>query len=288
MRTFPLPASRLRPEIRCLFFICAALASLSGLARAQSLPKTADIAEDVAPDGSVNMGFQMTFDAAPWRAWKSMIGDEPARLRAMMRHQFAAFTLEDFKLDRDDMNRVAKISMRSPSGPELRDDGSFQVPVDGYFRLVNNAGNVWYFSGNNPSAGYTLNNVKVTLPANAQNAYVANPNNPDQALVFALTPPPSSSRWYYLAGGAALILGLASLLAGVLNRQRAQMLPAATPRALARSGTVISVPPMISEPAAPAVIVTPPQAQPPPIPQSGRVDLDKPRQDTGHIYNEPD
>ena len=71
--------------------------------------------------------------------------------------------------------------MRSPVGPQLRDDGTFQVPVDGYYRLVNNAGRVWYFSGNNPQAAYTLNNVKVTLPANAVNVSLANPNNADQA-----------------------------------------------------------------------------------------------------------
>ncbi len=233
----------------------------AGNLRAQSLPKTADINETVFADGSVDLNFQMTFDAAPWRQWKAMVGDEPARLRAMMRHQFAALTLENFKLDRDDMDRTAKMSMHSPTGPELRDDGSFQIPVDGYFRLVNGSGQTWFFSGNNPHGGNTLNNVKVTLPANALNAYVANPNNADQALVFALTPAPSPARWFYLAGTAVALLGLAVLLTGVLARRRGvEVLPPSLP--------VHNLP--AAQPA--AAFPPPPQTvQPPPMPPQGPI-----------------
>ena len=189
----------------------------------------------------------------------------------MMRHRFAVMNFDDFKLERDDMNRVAKMSLHSAAGPELRDDGSFQVPVDGDFRLINNAGRVWYFSGNNPSAANTLNNVKVTLPANAVNAYVANPSSRDQALVYALTPAPSPSRWFYVAGAVVLALGLLMLLAGLLWRRRAvQVLPPAFPRALPRAGTVVPAapagpsgpPPFVAEPTA-AVMVPPPPLVPP-------------------------
>ena len=217
-------AARLLAGAACVFGLAATV-------RGQAIPKTVDVAEDVSADGAVNVSFQMTFDAAPWRQWKTMVGDEPARLRAMMRHRFAAMTIENFKLDRDDLNRVASLSMRSPVGPQLRDDGTFQVPVDGYYRLVNNAGRVWYFSGNNPQAAYTLNNVKVTLPANAVNVSLTNPNNADQALVFSLTPPPSASRGYALAGGALLLIGLGLLAAGFLYR-RASVWTPVPPRAL--------------------------------------------------------
>ena len=179
----------------CLALLLSVAAAGSLRAQAQQhLPKTTDIAEDVSPDGSVGLVYQMTFDAAPWHAWKAMVGDEPSRLRAMMRHRFAALTFDDFKLELDDTNRVATMRLHSPTGPDLRDDGSYQVPVDGNFRLINNAGRVWYFSGNNPQAGNTLNNVKVTLPANAVNAAVINPNNAEQALTFALPPAPSPRR----------------------------------------------------------------------------------------------
>ena len=255
-----------RAAARLLVGAACAL-GLATTVRGQAVPKTVDVAEDVSADGSVNVGFQMTFDAAPWRQWKTMVGDEPARLRAMMRHRFAAMTIENFKLDRDDLNRVANLTMRSPVGPQLRDDGTFQVPVDGYFRLVNNAGRVWYFSGNNPQAAYTLNNVKVTLPANAVNVSLTNPNNADQALVFALTPPPSASRGYAVAGGALLLFGLGLLAAGLLYR-RASVWTPVPPRALPTAPGL--EPARTMPPAAPPVAV--------------------PHEAPGHgvVYNEPD
>ena len=281
MKTASLFKSAARRGAKSLRLVLLLAFAAAGAARAQqATPKTADITEEISADGAVSMAFEMTFDAAPWRAWKSMVGDEPSRMRAMMRHQFAALTFDNFKLERDDMNRVARMSLHSASGPELRDDGSYQIPVDGYFRLINNAGRVWYFSGNNPNAGNTLNNVKVTLPANATNAYVANPNNPDQALVFALTPAPSPGRWFYVAGAAVLTLGLALLLAGLLWQRRAvQVLPPAYPRALPVAGTrgnaapapPASMPPFVQSPG--ATVLPPPLSPrdgvPPPIPGAG-------------------
>ena len=261
----------------------AALAlGLAASVRGQAIPKTVDINEDVSADGSVNVGFRMTFDAAPWRQWKTMIGDEPARLRAMMRHRFAAMTIEDFKLDRDDLDRVASLTMRSPVGPQLRDDGTFQVPVDGYFRLVNNAGRVWYFSGNNPQAGYTLNNVKVTLPANAVNVSLTNPNNADQALVFALTPPPSASRGYSLWGGALLLVGLGLLAAGFLYR-RASVWTPVPPRALPTTPARLETAPL--QPPTPSPGLEPARTMPPASPPFA-----VPHEPPGHgvVYNEPD
>jgi hypothetical protein len=253
----------------------------------QSGPKTSDITEAIAPNGSVDMSFKMTFDAAPWRQWKAMVGDEPARLRTMLRHEFAAYTLEDFKLDRDDLDRVAKLSIHSPTGPQLRDDGTYQVPVEGYFRLISHSGPDWYFSGNNPRAGYSLNSVHITLPATAANGYVANPNSADQALVFALVAPPSRFRWFYIAGAMALGLGLVLLLAGLWpRRQRVEILPPATPRALPPSGTTVAytsadtgqLPPPRA-PIEPTPIVTPP-------PQPARVEPAP--QPTGKTFVEPD
>ena len=282
MKRFSLFSRRLRRTAAPLLAGVACVLGLAASVRGQAVPKTADITEDVSPDGSVNLGFQMTFDAAPWRQWKTMVGDEPARLRAMMRHRFAAMSIEGFKLERDDMNRVASMTMHSPVGPELRDDGTFQVPVDGYFRLVNNAGRVWYFSGNNPQAGYTLNNVKVTLPANAVNASLANPNSPDQALVFALTPPPSASQGYSLAGGGLLLIGLGLLLAGYLNRRAVSVWTPTPPRALPI--TPARVEPASLQPA-PSPGVEPVRAVPP-----AATPFVTPHESPGHgvVYNEPD
>jgi hypothetical protein len=197
-----------------------AVLPLQPLAKAQVPAKTADIIQEIGPDGSINLTFQMSFDAGPWKIWKTIVGDEPSRLRAMMRHQFAAFVIDDFKLEKDDMNRTAKMTMRSPAGPELRKDQRFQISVEGWCRLVNHTGREWFFSGNNPSAGNTLNTIKIIMPANTVEATLVNPGTPEQTLVYSLRESPGKSRIVLWSGAVIMVLGAGMLTAGFLPRKR--------------------------------------------------------------------
>jgi len=192
-----------------------ALAAWPGNACAQFLPKTTNIVQDVAPDGSISLAMEMTFDAAPWRVWKSQVGDEPSRLRAMMKHQFSAIVIDDFKLEKDDLNRTAKISMRSPAGPELRKDGRFRIPIEKEFRLVNNTGREWFFSGNNPYANNSLQTIRLTVPENATGVTLVGAGSPEQALIYALKVPAGKSRTFLILGAVLSVLGGLVLVVGV-------------------------------------------------------------------------
>lgn len=169
--------------------------------------------EEVAPDGSVVATVEMTFDASQWLQWKPTVGDQPARLRAMMKHHLGAqFSIDDFKLERDDLNRKAKMTLTSAVGPALTRDGRFSLPVEKEFRLVTGADRVWFFSGNNPLAGNTLNTIKVILPENLAAVKLLNVGDPNQALVYTLKLKPGTSRRYVWAGIA--LLGFGSMLLG--------------------------------------------------------------------------
>lgn len=190
------------------------LAAWPSQACAQFMPKTTNLVQDIASDGSVAVSMEMTFDAAPWRVWKSQVGDEPSRLRAMMKHQFSAIVIDDFKLEKDDLNRTAKVSMRSPAGPELRKDGRFRIPIEKEFRLVNNTGREWFFSGNNPYANNSLQTVRILLPVNATGVTLASPGGTDQGLIYALNVPAGSSRTFVILGSVLAVLGATAVAAG--------------------------------------------------------------------------
>jgi hypothetical protein len=204
----------------CSFAWIAAVAMLplAPSAHCQVPAKTADIVEEIESNGSISLAFQMTFDAGPWKVWKTIIGDEPSRLRAMMRHQFAAYVIDDFKLEKDDMNRVAKVTLRSPAGPELRKDQRSQIPVEGWCRLINHTGREWFFSGNNPSAGDTLTTIKIVLPANTVEATLLNARTPDQVLVDSLRESIGPSRIVLWSGAVFMVLGGGLLIAGLVPR----------------------------------------------------------------------
>ncbi len=186
---------------------------------AQVPAKSIDIIQEVHPDGAVDLTFQLAFDALPWAVWKNQVGDDPARLRGLMRYQFAAYVIDDFKFQKDDLNRTAKISMHSPAGPELRKDGRLEIGVEPWLRLINHAGREWFFSGNNPAAGNQQNTVKIVFPVNTVEAALVNAGTPDQALVYGLQAPAGRSRLLLWAGLVVLVLGAAGLVLGLLPRK---------------------------------------------------------------------
>lgn len=195
---------------------------------AQFMPKTTNIVQDIAPDGSLSFAVEMTFDAAPWRVWKAQVGDEPSRLRALMRHQFSAYVIDDLKLEKDDLNRTARVSMRSSAGPELRKDGRFRIPIEKEFRLVNNTGNQWFFSGNNPYANHSLQTARITVPASAVDVTLVGAGTAEQGLVYGLKVPATKSRILVIVGTVIAAAGLVTLLAGLLGKNSvARRIPSA-------------------------------------------------------------
>ena len=158
-----------------------------------------------------------------------MVGDEPSRLRATLKHQFSAYVIDDFKFEKDDLNRTAKMTVRSPAGPELYKEGRFRIGVEKEYRLVNNSGREWFFSGNNPYSNNSLQTVRITLPANAFDAALTNAGNPEQGLVYSLKVPSGKARLYVILGAVLAGIGALSVAAGFLINK----LPAQTPPAVA-------------------------------------------------------
>lgn len=208
-----------------LKFLVAALLLIVATTTAftQATPRTLDAVQEISPDGSTSLSIRMTFDERPWIAWKAMVGDQPSRLRASFQHQFAVYAIEDFKVERDDMNRTAQVSLRSPAGPEIREDGSFRVPIEKEFRMVNNTGREWYFSGINPYAGNSLNTIKLILPSNLVEAKLVNAGTADQALIYTLAVAPGPSRILVIAGAIMLGAGVVLTSVGLLLRRKGKV-----------------------------------------------------------------
>lgn len=200
-------------------------------ALAQVPAKTFDSIQTIYPDGSVDLTFQMAFDALPWKYWKDKVGDDPARLRGMLRYQFAGYVIDDFKFEKDDLNRTAKITIHSPAGAELRRDEGLQIPVEGWCRPISHTGREWFFSGNNPSGGDQPTTVKIVLPANTVDASLVNPGTPDQTLVYRVNAPAGKARLFVWSGAVFLLLGAMLIGAGRFWRKApvAPVAPASPP-----------------------------------------------------------
>src|SRR5690606_27949110 len=61
--------------------------------------------------GNAKLTLSMTLTAQQWQTWNSTLGNNPAALKREVERSMPAYFLEDFKLEKDDMNRSFTLSL---------------------------------------------------------------------------------------------------------------------------------------------------------------------------------
>ncbi len=61
--------------------------------------------------GNAKLTLSMTLTAQQWQSWNSTLGNNPAALKREVERSMPAYFLEDFKLEKDDMNRSFTLSL---------------------------------------------------------------------------------------------------------------------------------------------------------------------------------
>lgn len=214
----------MKPRRLIVSFLASVIIALAPVAaHAQPAAKSLDETVELAANGSGTVTVACSFDAGPWAVWKANFGDDPARARASLRYNLGArVAFDGFKLERDDLNRTATMSVHSAVAAELRPDGRFSCPIDKEFRLVNNVDRVWFFSGN--IAG-VLSTIKVVLPEAASDASLVNVGSAEQALTYELPRTHGSAHKYLVAGLALAAVGVVLMGAGWFAGRRSAPQP---------------------------------------------------------------
>nr|WP_321232827.1 hypothetical protein [uncultured Psychroserpens sp.] len=63
--------------------------------------------------GNAKINISMTMNAAQWQQWNGTYGANPSALKRDMERSMPAFIVDDFKLDKDDMNRSFNLSLNA-------------------------------------------------------------------------------------------------------------------------------------------------------------------------------
>lgn len=86
-----------------LMIVCSTLLS------AQQAQQKIDMKLDNV--GNAKLTLSMTLTAQQWQTWNSTLGNNPAALKREVERSMPAYFLEDFKLEKDDMNRSFTLSL---------------------------------------------------------------------------------------------------------------------------------------------------------------------------------
>src|SRR5947209_8527088 len=98
--------------------------------RADDVP-TRSMDEKVTIDerGDAKLDISFGFGAAQWQQWRENTGDHPDILLRDLRYQMASSEIEDFKLDKDDVNRKATCHLKVRALAQYRSNGEFVIQV---------------------------------------------------------------------------------------------------------------------------------------------------------------
>jgi hypothetical protein len=157
---------------------------------AQFAANQIDIAVQIDITGEARANYTLTFDAEAWRQWKNSIGSDADRVRANVRYIGGAHTqIDEFKYERDDLNREAKMMIHSKVASLYR-DGRYHFDIDEGYRLIDTNGPVWFFSG---KTGIVPGTIKITLPVGAIDAKLDDAGNNQKEISYIIPPKPGSA-----------------------------------------------------------------------------------------------
>ena len=113
--------SIIKITILCLFSISI----MNG--NSQSQQKIEMKIDDV---GNAKLNISMTMKAQEWQVWNSNYGNNPSALKLDMEHAMPAYFLDNFKLEKDDMNRSFNLSLNAYGVCEINKRGKWIVDTD--------------------------------------------------------------------------------------------------------------------------------------------------------------
>jgi hypothetical protein len=173
-------------------FILAALFCYSNL-NAQFDAEQLDMAIKIGPTGELNANYVLTFSANKWRLWKNSIGSDADRVRVSVKYLGSAQAqIDDFKYERDDLNRIAKLNIHSKVGAIYR-EGRYFFDIDEGYKHIDTNGATWYFSG---KTGVVPGTYKVTLPASASDVKLVDVENNQKAISYIIPQSVGSAQRY--------------------------------------------------------------------------------------------
>ncbi|WP_157957316.1 hypothetical protein [Winogradskyella tangerina] len=80
--------------------------------------------------GNAKLTVSMNMNAQQWQVWNSNYGNNPSALKRDIERSMPAYFLDDFKLEKDDMNRSFNLSLNAYGVCEINKRGKWIVDTD--------------------------------------------------------------------------------------------------------------------------------------------------------------
>lgn len=202
---------------RYILLLAGLLASLSGLA--QQMNQKIEMILDEQGNAQINMSMKM--NAQAWQTWVQSIGNNPAALKRSVEREMPAYFLDDFKLEKDDMERSFELSLKAYGVCKVDKRGNWILETDDKnVQLTELTERKYMYVASPPEMGGQVQQTyMIEFPEAAQNIEVEEDAFGQTVFEFDMAlEAPSGGGWLRWSGLGLMLLGLAWLGVGVVRK----------------------------------------------------------------------
>jgi hypothetical protein len=198
-----------------LLLLAAACANPAAAQQSDSVSRTINQVYQIDDLGDADIEVTFQYSASQWATWKEQYGNRPDIVLRDMRYTMATSVLENFSLEKDDVQRRATGKVKARALARYRNSGQFIIDVPKEMKLVTGENRDWIFSFTNAVNGEIVSQtLRAKLPANAHDVHFGSGGDFDN-LTYTLDLPSSRPTGFLIAGFSlasfGFLLGVASL-----------------------------------------------------------------------------
>lgn len=188
---------------------------LAGSVAAQQETLSQDATIELSERGDARMSIRFQLTARTWLEWRERFGDHPDLLWRDLKHRFPMFELYDYRLERNDVDRKADVSVKVRGASAHKAGGTYEFYFPKTWRKVSESSKEWVFSSSEIAGQNVIfqQTMKIVLPNGAQGGKLQDAGEGQMKLEYSVPTAkgPSKTLGWLLAlvgliGGAGMVL----------------------------------------------------------------------------------
>jgi len=164
--------------------------------------------------GNSEIRVQQKMDAASWQNWIAYLGNNPAAMKREIQKSMPAFFLEDFKLEKNDMERSYELSLKALGVCKVDKKGRRILETDEKDINLTKLTDSKYMYVNSPMefGGQVQQTTIINFPENALDIELDRDAYGKTIFTFRMKEPSNSINYIRYVGIALLISGIFSMV----------------------------------------------------------------------------
>ncbi|MEM7086653.1 MAG: hypothetical protein AAF489_10755 [Bacteroidota bacterium] len=159
--------------------------------------------------GNAKIKLSMTMNAQQWQIWQGSLGNNPAALKREVERGMPGYFLDDFKLEKDEMNRSFELSLNAYGACNIDKRGTWIVETDQKNANLTKLTEHKYMLVSSPieSGGTIQQTYTIELPEVATNVKVDTDAYGKSIFKFKMKSPSGGFNLLRLSGLALFVIG---------------------------------------------------------------------------------